>query len=285
MEKQEFDEFRENLQERFDYYEDDVQNDDLVDFHEILEGKIEEVKAFKLYRYMPISFYSLRNIETQKLHLSENGLMNDVFEGLPIAEEYISADDAHELHDLAVMSCLTESNDNLLMWSHYADSNRGICIEYDLKLLMETQYSKHLSYLYPVLYGNRRYVAKDYLELIQNTKELREGIKESIIVDTYDYYNVLPLFLTKSLDWSYEREWRIVYTKKDLYDLNDQELYSSNIYFPCVNAVYLGYRIEPEVRRSIEEACERLSRREKREIKVYQVGLERDCYRLNFTQL
>ena len=31
------------------------------------------------------------------------------------------------------IACFTESNDNSAMWGHYADSQRGFCIEYAVK--------------------------------------------------------------------------------------------------------------------------------------------------------
>ncbi len=37
----------------------------------------------------------------------------------------------------AAVSCLSESNDSKLMWSHYASNNRGMCIEYDTQELVQ----------------------------------------------------------------------------------------------------------------------------------------------------
>ena len=50
------------------------------------------------------------------------------------------------------ISCLSESYDSLLMWAHYANSHRGICVEYDLlKINKELEFTP-----VPVIYSNDR---------------------------------------------------------------------------------------------------------------------------------
>lgn len=79
-----------------------------------------------------------------------------------------------------------------LMWSHYADEHRGICIEYD------TRDQDHPT-LSPVDYrGPRALKASDlYRWKVQTNAEA-----ERRIFETY--------FYTKSNEWRYEREWRQV---------------------------------------------------------------------------
>jgi hypothetical protein len=38
------------------------------------------------------------------------------------------------------LTCFTTRNDSILMWSHYADSHRGICIGYSSELMVKTFY-------------------------------------------------------------------------------------------------------------------------------------------------
>ncbi len=97
---------------------------------------------------------------------------------------------------------------NELMWAHYANSHKGICIGFDLTVLAE----------------------KDKL-MFQKVKYLDELPK----VKTYDYYTDFPNFLisyiqtvaTKKRDWCYEEEWRIVHTN-DLNCSEDDEFKSLN---------------------------------------------------------
>jgi len=78
--------------------------------------------------------------------------------------------------------CLGPDADNLLMWAHYADNHRGICLEFDLRN--------------DVMCGALR------CEYLQDFPIMR-------IHDDSDQAN-LQVLLTKGDAWSYEREYRLV---------------------------------------------------------------------------
>lgn len=84
--------------------------------------------------------------------------------------------------------CFTHTPSNLLMWAHYADNHKGVCIKYNFS---KEEYIS--SILYPVDYST------DYPR-VKFVAINNPGIYEQI-------------FLTKSEDWKYEEEWRIVQTK------------------------------------------------------------------------
>ena len=89
------------------------------------------------------------------------------------------------------VACFCEKNDSILMWGHYADCHKGICIEYNLH-----DFPKELSFTpMPVLYSKK-------------TAIFRGDISDDIIHEFY-----IKSLLTKSLDWAYEKEWRIVRNK------------------------------------------------------------------------
>ena len=94
--------------------------------------------------------------------------------------------------------------------------------------------------------------------------------------------DILPLFLTKGMCWGYEQEWRIVYTLKQMYDINNETLYKGTIPFPCISGVYLGYRTDPEVRENIIEICQRLAKKTGRQILVHQAKLSEHGYDISF---
>ena len=82
--------------------------------------------------------------------------------------------------------CFTEVNDDILMWAHYADRHRGICLELSsmnglLKAAQPVEYSSE----YPAL----------DLEAIVTREELRAAA---------------PWMLMKADHWSYEKEWRVL---------------------------------------------------------------------------
>jgi hypothetical protein len=84
-------------------------------------------------------------------------------------------------HEYGVLS-LSAKNDNILMWSHYADYHRGFCIEF------KRSPGNPLGSTQPVQYV-KEYPRVNYFD------DLPGGIAKRII-------------LTKADDWSYEEEWR-----------------------------------------------------------------------------
>ena len=100
-----------------------------------------------------------------------------------------------ELYQSTVyVACFTETQDNILMWSHYAQNHEGICIEYDFSRLEFT--SRTIQSLSPVKYINE-------------------------LFDTIDYSNRTPIdkiqlaALSKFDGWKYENEWRLISILKE----------------------------------------------------------------------
>lgn len=99
-------------------------------------------------------------------------------------------------NDFGVLS-LSDSDENILLWSHYAASHKGFCVGLDVEKLCATA-NKNLrptipSNLFPVEY------AEDY-PVLDPFSKVGGGKIEA-----------LNLSLTiKSRDWSYEKEWRLI---------------------------------------------------------------------------
>jgi len=109
----------------------------------------------------------------------------------------IKAELAQELGSRGVLS-LSECWDSVLMWSHYADNHRGICIEFDTTELPHPNL-KAVDYRAP-----RRVRASDLFEW-----KLRHSVDaERRVRDTY--------FFAKAGPWRYEREWREVEEKSGI---------------------------------------------------------------------
>ena len=233
---------------------------------------------------MPADYFNIRNIETQTIHLSPNGVLNDVYEGIPSSDnpdDYYRID---KLKDLAYMTCLTENNDNMLMWSHYANSHKGICVEYDLKKIIDDPY-KIVGHLFPVIYSKSRMIRRNIDSLIRSQSDLNKAIAEHYVYDGEEPLDdLLPLFLFKDSVWQYENEWRIIYTRKNMYDNDDDILYAGNLSFPCVSNIYLGYRIHPEIRKNLIEICTRLCESGQK-VKVYQAKLKNETYEIVFDEI
>lgn len=86
--------------------------------------------------------------------------------------------------------CLSEKNDDILMWSHYSDGHKGMCIEYDA-----SQEGTLFSEAFKVIY-QENYPIVNVMD-IGKPKEFSKA------------------FLTKSIHWEYEQEWRILKTPEE----------------------------------------------------------------------
>jgi hypothetical protein len=79
--------------------------------------------------------------------------------------------------------CMTTKPDNLLMWAHYGDSHKGVCLKFDILKDLET-------FLVPIPVDyNEQYMDYDMLNS-----------------------NLLSILRRKSPDWRYEDEYRIIKT-------------------------------------------------------------------------
>jgi hypothetical protein len=91
------------------------------------------------------------------------------------------------------VSCFSERNDSLLMWSHYGGHGKGFCLEFDTSC-------DPFQRLYKVLY-------KDEMPQIDIVPILND--KNFDIGDVV----VSNLFCTKAYDWKYEQEWRCLHNE------------------------------------------------------------------------
>ncbi|MBN2260005.1 MAG: DUF2971 domain-containing protein [Clostridiales bacterium] len=116
--------------------------------------------------------------------------------------------------------CFSENYDNLLMWSHYADKHEGICLGFDADL-KDKFFEIPLIVKYPETYPIVNYF-ENYLN------------KATPIVQFH--------FATKSKDWSYENELRIV---KDI-GQHDKIRGEINFNKDIVKEVIFGYKTKPK---------------------------------------
>ena len=88
--------------------------------------------------------------------------------------------------------CLSIRYDSPLMWSHYADQHRGICIEFDVSKLPAGAIRR-------VRYGDSREVRASAIQswLRDDSVQARQEIEGACL-------------LTKSTEWKYENEYRLL---------------------------------------------------------------------------
>lgn len=157
-------------------------------------------------------------------------------------------DDAFEqLRDDVKIACFSEDYNSNLMWSHYADMHQGFCIEYDTNNFKDMIKSK----LFPVLYSEKK---------LDITKDLNE-CKNSAILKGFVY---------KNIEWSYEKEWRIVAFKNDRNAIYDKK---------SIKSIYLGAKCPEDKRIEILEWGRNNGKR------IVQMKIRIDTYELSEEEL
>jgi Protein of unknown function (DUF2971) len=87
------------------------------------------------------------------------------------------------------ISCFSETNDNELMWAHYAENYAGLCVEYSAGVIEQGQNTNHG--WVRVIYGDEppQFNAEQLMNYVQAAR---------------------TILLHKKSSWAYEREWRLV---------------------------------------------------------------------------
>lgn len=105
--------------------------------------------------------------------------------------------DAVKFEDNGIL-CLSQSPDNIVLWSHYASYHEGVCLKFDM--------SKDLDFFLTPLYVEYSVDYPKYNHL------------------TSPQGHVIQLIKTKYIDWSYEKELRIYKKKHGPVDFNKEAL-------------------------------------------------------------
>jgi hypothetical protein len=147
---------------------------------------------------------------------------------------------------------LTVKVDSIPMWSYYADSHRGFCVEYDLKSLGPE--NLQVRALYPVLYNTEWPNATD--TTVQAVAP-SEGMTDNTTILSV---------LTKSAEWRHEQEWRMIFPRKP--DVEKFPVYLR------IKAVYLGVKMLSDSKASV------VNWATEHHVRVYEMVLHRTQYRI-----
>lgn len=96
-------------------------------------------------------------------------------------------------HERGVLS-LGARYDSVLMWSHYGDQHRGVCIGYSMHRLSKVVPQ-------PVRYGGNRLIPASRIRAMLNGDQDARALVDR------------DALLRKAADWRYEKEWRVLSTK------------------------------------------------------------------------
>ena len=125
--------------------------------------------------------------------------------------------------------CLSKSNKNILMWSHYAQKHNGIVLGFDFN--KDKAIYKRLQ---PVKYDKELKITKDFFNRLFKyliNDAINSELPEKNIINEDKFANIffkhlLEYFFIKNNVWNYEEEYRLVIknNQEDFLDFNDNSL-------------------------------------------------------------
>lgn len=148
---------------------------------------------------------------------------------------------------------------NILMWSHYAEKHSGFVVEFSIpqaSSLFEHEVDEYiLENLFPleVKYSNKKPIINPF-----DDKDL----------------NMEKNFLTKSIDWEYEEEERVIdYVRgPGIHDFNRKRVISS---------VIAGLKISSENYNKLESVVTMMNKKLNTKVMLHKVNIEKGAFKLN----
>lgn len=213
-----------------------------------------------LYKYESINTNSLKNLKAQAIYMASplgfndpydcalSTVMNEITDSElerlvshyvnredvpdPVKQQFLSLSEAElramffrtsksaieqnvqQFLELRGVSCFSEKKDDLLMWAHYGGCYRGFCLEFRTEFELFNKSKK-----------------------VQYTADIpRINIVSCLIENDFDL--IADLYCTKSINWKYEQEWRLIHQKAG----------TSYIYPPeTLKAIYFGPNIDEQI--------------------------------------
>lgn len=115
--------------------------------------------------------------------------------------------------------CFSTESTNRLLWSHYASSHSGFCIRFKKDLIINEL---------PIHEGNNVTYSNSKINLMHS---LTKGTNPA-----------RDIIFTKSDDWSYEKEYRIIH--KDLAENDDDDYRITDYPEEAIDMIILGYKFD-----------------------------------------
>jgi hypothetical protein len=244
----------------------------------------------KAYRYKPLEYRPCFNkSKLDKIYnlCNKLGANNDKqIEGKTIIDTQIEdqrkvlrdkISSIKEIRNKFLVSCFSTNYDSILMWSHYANNHKGVCIEFDIPNGEQELYNK-------VIYSDTRpsnnleHSAEKICGHLIGKGEIDKADKLFIKIMTEPYY-------TKSTDWAYEEEYRIIFSEQDI-DKHDRlckvkcnDGFERLAYkMPPIKRIYLGAKLPSDCPEQYNQILNLT--KQKDDIEVVTLKISEDKYNL-----
>lgn len=150
-----------------------------------------KLNKIKLYKFCGKSEHAISTIQNKEIKVTTNYDINDPFEIIPLSlpnkEQRIYVEKHRKrFFEKAGIISFSKIWSHPMMWSHYGDNHRGLCLGFDI----------NLSDVFEVQYVRKLPVAKS---------EISDDGKNNLILSCEQDY-----VATKFADWKYEKEYRMI---------------------------------------------------------------------------
>lgn len=153
-------------------------------------GNNSTIDAMKIYKYHTININLLHSLRNKTNWYSKLAYLNDPYECFFIDNTNTTI--YRDLISTFSVCCFSKNMDNILMWSHYANSHRGVCLEWEV----DEESSQLKGGLNEVIY-------EDELVTLNEVERSKDGYLNLNVSNNGKF------ILQKLKDWEYEEELRI----------------------------------------------------------------------------
>ena len=141
-----------------------------------------------------------------------------------------------ELKATTGVSCLSESEKSLLMWAHYANNHRGICVECDLLKINSV-------------------LGFTAVPIIYSEEKTCFGFLDPQIIEKDTQKLLIQSLTSKSPEWSYEKEWRIIRDEGACGDKWNADKKGALLEMIRPSSITLGCAAKPEFQQEVKDYC------------------------------
>lgn len=191
-----------------------------------------------LYKYIRIEHLEdiIKKGEIKVTQLTQS---NDPMEFLPVFDNYylsLAWDDI--IKDQPLVICFSTKMSSPAMWGHYTDGHKGACLA--MKLKINSPYKNRMKTLKLPEDSNIHSCAEGLLLKVLYD-ELRPPYLNDAIENQQDRTKSMTILcsMTKSIDWAYEREYRLLLQKPELI-ITKNEMFFHSCFSQYIVGVILG---------------------------------------------
>lgn len=242
-----------------------------------LSHDFKDEKYVTLYQFRNTRTYTLSNLKNNEITLVDPRIQNDIVDSpifswldalsfhnhqhLKHFEAYKASYNYIRSASFCIDSADGKAVKNTLMWAHYANCHKGICVEYCLN---DKDFSSNsLSYATVIRLMRIKYVDP------RKKEDILDFTNENIKL------NFRAALATKSIDWKYEHEVRLIaYTPTDESKYVQCTLETPN----PIKAIYFGVKCSTQRKNAVRKIFEN-----RPEVKFFQMQINpKNIHRLDY---